>query len=90
MFDYNFATFDVGCRFNITSDSGERYDVVVLPEHCIVARPGEPAEVLRLSAEAQEEPIQFRLLTAIHAMPPQFICADCLQEAIHWALDQLD
>ncbi len=90
MFDYNFAPFDGGCRFNILADDGDRYDVVVLPEHCVVARPGEPAEVLQLRAAAQAEPIRVRLITAIRAMPPEFICADCLLEAIQWAVDQLD
>ncbi|WP_297771741.1 hypothetical protein [uncultured Roseovarius sp.] len=90
MFDYNFAPFDGGCRFNITSDSGERYDVVVLPGHCVVARPGEPAEVLRLSATAQKEPIRDRLIDSICALPSNFICQNCLRDAVQWAVDQLD
>ena len=90
MFDYNFAPFNGGCRFNILGNDGDRYDVVVLPDHCVVAKPGEPAEVLLLSAEAREESIQVRLVNAIRAMPPQFICQDCLLEAIEWAFHKLD
>jgi hypothetical protein len=90
MFDYNFAPFDGGCRFNITSDSGDRYDVVVLPEHCVVARPGEPAEVLLLNGSAKKESIDVRLIRAIKAMPPQFICDDCLADAVAWAIRKLE